>query len=127
MNTKLKPFDLEAALRGEPVVTRDGREVTQVTNFDAPNDPNPVVAVIDGNTQSFTLTGAYFGQGKENEYDLFMVTKTVKKEGWVNLYKSDDEEIAVFTGHGHNTKEAAEEEASPKCIATVKIEWEEEI
>lgn len=35
MKTKadLKPFDLEKALAGEPVVTRQGEEVTQLTLF----------------------------------------------------------------------------------------------
>lgn len=123
----MKPFDLEKALAGEPVVTRDGRPVTQVTKFDAPNDPNPVIAVIDGDTQSFTLTGAYYSQSREHQYDLFMATKTVKKEGWVNLYKANNEIIAANTSQCHKTKEAAGENALPDCIATVKIEWEEEI
>lgn len=126
MNTKLKPFDLEAALRGEPVVTRDGRPVTQVTKFDVTSIFR-IVGVVNSKVEYWTENGYYHPDYSGNSSDLFMVTKTVKKEGWVNLYKSDDEEIAVFTGHGHNTKEAAEEEASPKCIATVKIEWEEEI
>lgn len=30
----MKPFDLEKALAGERVVTRDGDEVTQITKFD---------------------------------------------------------------------------------------------
>ena len=125
----MKPFDLEKALAGEPVVTRDGRPVTQVTKFDAPNDPNPVVAVIDGDTQSFTLTGAYFGQGKENEYDLFMATKTVKKEGWVNLYRSFDGECTIAANSIYSSKTEAlhRPQFAKKYIATVKIEWEEEI
>jgi hypothetical protein len=33
-NMKTKPFNLEKALNGAKVVTRDGREVTQLTCFD---------------------------------------------------------------------------------------------
>ena len=56
-----------------------------------------------------------------------MATKTVKKEGWVNLYKAHNEKIAANTSQCHKTKEAAEKNALLDCIATVKIEWEEEV
>lgn len=126
MSTKLKPFNLEAALRGEPVVTRDGRPVTQVTKFDAPNDPNPVIAVIDGETQSFTLAGTYFGQSKETEYDLFMATKTVKKEGWVVLWKTDIGKVYV-TGVYTKSELLSIPNLSWEKITELKVEWEEEI
>lgn len=122
----MKPFDLEKALAGEPVVTRDGRPVTQVTRFDVNNERYCIAAVVDSNIETFSIDGK-FRIEYPSIYDLFMAPKTVKKEGWINLYRSDSEEIAAFTGNAYNTKEAAEEVASPKCIATVKIEWEEEI
>lgn len=51
-----------------------------------------------------------------NEYRI--KPKTIKREGWVNInsYQS------VFA-----TKEDAEAQSFSGCIATVKVEWEEEI
>lgn len=124
MSTKLKPFDLEAALRGEPVVTRDGRPITQITKFDVKNSKYCIAAVVNDDIESFTAKGEYRFES-ECGYDLFMATKTVKKEGWINIYKGVTglfEYRAIYT-----TKKAAEKGRSTDCIATVKIEWEEEV
>ena len=43
----MKPFNLEAALRGEKVVTRDGREVTQLKLFECDSD-YPLAGVVIG-------------------------------------------------------------------------------
>lgn len=72
---KLIPFDLEKALAGEPVITRDGREVTQVTLFEC-ESRYPVYAVVDGAICSFTKTGSDYDNGQSSQYDLFMKPKT---------------------------------------------------
>lgn len=41
-----KPFDLQAALNGAEVVTRDGRMVTQLTLFDVSDDENPLRGLV---------------------------------------------------------------------------------
>lgn len=71
----LKPFNLEAALAGEPVVTRDGREVFQVTLFEC-ESKYPLCAVVDGDICSFTETGGHYYNGQPSQYDLFMKPKT---------------------------------------------------
>ena len=38
----MKPFDLEKALNGAPVITRDGREVTQLHLFDVAEKISPL-------------------------------------------------------------------------------------
>lgn len=76
----MKPFDLEAAKRGEPVVTRDGRPV-RIICFDANSDA-PIVALVqllknvnkDNDTEyvfSYDLKGRYL-QAEETELDLMM-------------------------------------------------------
>ena len=67
----MKPFNLEAALRGEKVVTRDGREVTQLVKFDGEYD-HPLAAMVEGSIESYTLGGKYFSDGGEANFDLFM-------------------------------------------------------
>lgn len=85
---KLKPFDLQKALAGDPVVTRDGRKVLKVAHF--PECAGWEVAVhIEGdkNLTAMPQSGRYLaGRGKagDSEYDLFMAPK--QREVWVNIY-----------------------------------------
>jgi hypothetical protein len=81
--TKMKPFDLERALAGDKVVTRDGREVTQVTKFDI-EKPACVYGVINGHIHTFNEIGRY--NNVESLNDLFMAPKVVKYKRWVVLY-----------------------------------------
>jgi hypothetical protein len=120
----MKPFDLQKALAGEPVVTRDGREVTQLTKFDAPNCLFPIAAVVAGELETFSI-GGKFRIGGETKHDLFMATKTVKKEGWVNVYKNQSNDIEC--GHVFKNPEEAAKYSNSFRIATTKIEWEEEV
>lgn len=81
----MKPFDLEKALKGAPVVTLDGREVTQLHLFDI-DIGYPLYGVISGKDGSFRLE-CYTKNGKweinrSNCGDLFM--KTVKKTGYIH-------------------------------------------
>ena len=45
METKLKPFDLEAAKNGAKVVTRDGHAV-RIICYDRKNEEYPIVALV---------------------------------------------------------------------------------
>ena len=82
----MKPFDLEKALNGAPVITRDGREVTQLHLFDVAEKDFPLYGVIhdkvDGDyVECFTKRGLEF-VGRETSTDLFM--KTEKKIGYIH-------------------------------------------
>ena len=119
----MNPFDLQKALAGEPVVTRDGREVTQVTSFNA-KSAFCLAAVVDGAIVKFTWNGKH-SLSSESNHDLFMATKTVKKEGWVNVYKNQSNDIEC--GHVFKNPEEAAKYSNSFRIATTKIEWEEEV
>lgn len=121
----MNKFDLQKALAGEPVVTRDGREVTQVTSFNA-KSAFCLAAVVDGAIVKFTWNGKH-SLSSESNHDLFMVAKTVKKEGWVNLYKGFDGKYPVTGSTIFDTEDDAINQRSARFIATVKMEWEEEI
>lgn len=94
----MKPFNLEAALAGEPVITRSGEEVTQITLFKIDN-PYPVFGIIGGQIFAFSPTGKNH-LNRDTANDLFMASK--KRVVWVNLYKNgyayyyDTEADAVF-------------------------------
>jgi len=80
----MKAFNLEKALAGEKVVTRDGQEVTQVTLFNPVEDGcESIGALIDGRILVFYKDGSYM-KGGEAAMDLFMTPK--KLSGFINTY-----------------------------------------
>ena len=127
----LKTFDLEAAKLGKPVCTRDGRKA-RIICYDRQSDHGFPLVVLVENTGAEKDEDVHFYRANgtaataERAQDLMMLSE--KKEGWVNLYKSDNSNLAAFLGsvYVYNTKEEALNNASPnRTIATVKIEWEE--
>lgn len=125
----MKPFDLEQAKAGAPVITRDGRKA-RILSFDLCNRDYPLAVAFtysDGNewVNAYTNEGECL-MGKVSHNDLFMAP--VKREGWVNIYRS---------AHGSaqdcypqplifNTREEAIAAAYPSSLrATTRIEWEE--
>ena len=51
------------------------------------------------------------------KYDLFFAPE--KHEGWINIYPDSS------IGGIYTSEEEARNAASPSCISTIKIEWEE--
>ena len=70
----MKPFNLEAALRGEKVVTRDGREVTQLVKFNRVKPPVALWGVVDGANipLSWYVDGVQHALSNPSPLDLFM-------------------------------------------------------
>jgi len=70
----MKPFNLEAALRGEKVVTRDGREVTQVVKFDGVAPPVSLWGIVgeEKSPRSWYLDGIHNAIINPSPLDLFM-------------------------------------------------------
>jgi hypothetical protein len=76
----MKPFNLEQALKGKPVVTRDGRKVTDV-KIDSPGEIITAKLVLRGSgnevTLTFTIEGRYYGDNTEDAKDLFMASRQI--------------------------------------------------
>lgn len=108
----MKPFDLEKALAGEPVVTRDGNPVTQVTKFDC-DSAYPLRAVIDGKIISFTTNGNT-NVSIEHEHDLFMA----EPERWVNVYWNEEKQNAYCGFHHSSEAEAKANINNPNYYQT---------
>jgi hypothetical protein len=68
----VSPFNLEAALAGQPVVTRDGILVQQLTLFNASEEFWPVAGVVSGVVELFTLSGKSGPGHTIKPHDLFM-------------------------------------------------------
>jgi hypothetical protein len=97
------PFDLAAALAGAPVVDREGNKVIELHLFKTVTK-YPIVAIIDkhGDIRSYTRSGAFLNDGQPNDFDLFMVDKSLERfinaysDGSVGVYASKAEANAVY-------------------------------
>jgi hypothetical protein len=77
----MKPFNLDLAIAGEPIVTRTGIKVTECYLFKTIDGPFKFLGIIEGDHHVFDKNGKYLVK-QESEYDLFMETP----ERWVNVY-----------------------------------------
>ena len=96
----MKPFDLERALAGDPVVTRWGEEATQFHLFEGAH--RPLACVIGGNVCAYFGNGVDLESGMSSKYDLFMAPK--KRIVWVNLYYWEAGQLAFW----YDTQEEAD-------------------
>ena len=78
----MKPFDLEAAKRGEPICTRDGTPVEFVAHLPNALAWHRVVFLQSGRITTADEQGHYTGAA--SVLDLFMSPR--KRTVWVNLY-----------------------------------------
>ena len=123
----MKPFNLEQALAGKPVITRDGTPVTEIYHFKTTTEKQPVVGIIGGSVCSFTETGHFYPDKEYSKNDLLMEVE--KKTVWINLYQyNENNKVKVGTLNTYNSKESAEENIatsrSVKYLGTFPIEVE---
>jgi hypothetical protein len=81
---KLEKFDLEKVVHGAKVVTRDGREVTQLSKFETDSD-YCLYGVVNGIVEDWTIDGKYRLETPECSKDLYIQGKV--QSIWVNVYK----------------------------------------
>lgn len=86
---KLIPFNLDRAMAGDTVITRDGRKVLQIAHFPLVNKDERIVAQIEGDFVHFGFSeNGSFIIGEISINDLFMAPKT--KTYWANVYRYKD-------------------------------------
>ena len=129
----MKPFNLKEYLKNpnRKIVTRDGAAVRIIcTDFDR---EYPIVGAIKEHTfpTLFTEKGCYNSDGTSSPCDLFFAPekkeKKEKHEGWVNVYKGENRDYFTLGSMIYDRKEDAERcRIEETCVATVKIEWEDE-
>jgi len=101
----MKPFDLEAAKRGEPIVTRDGREAKFIAYVPEVDKDMRVIFRVGKELWSVPDNGKIREEGK-GHVDLFMAPK--KRIVWLNFYPNSTS-AAV-----HDTEERADRYAVGK-------------
>jgi hypothetical protein len=112
----MKPFNLDAALRFDPIVTRDGRKILDFHYFkDAPEGEETIYALVDGNQKYDKALNSYHSDGSlffgvKNEADLFMAPKV--KTYYVNIYEDKAKGIYVASPGVFET------EANAKALTT---------
>jgi len=101
----MKPFNLEDAKRGEPIVCRDGTPAKFIAHVPEANDGRRLIVLIS----NFIFT--HFENGREypsdTDRDLFMAPK--KRTVWVNFYYSSIGHPVAFC---KNSQVEADEEHS---------------
>ena len=125
---KLKPFDLEAAKLGKPVCTRDGRKARVLCYDFKQNEEYPIVVAVE-NKDGKECALLYSNDGisamsKSSNNELVMFSE--KKEGWVNVYKKEQNRYVKGIFPSREIALNSISEKSREYIATIKITWEEQ-
>lgn len=87
----MKPFNLKEALEGKPVITRDGREVTQLHLFEIPEDDYSLVGVINKEMSFWNKEGMCFTES--SNYQLFM--SPMKTRYYVKIVQTNSGSIVA--------------------------------
>ena len=122
----MKPFNLEEYLTNpsRKIMTKEGKPV-RIICTDVKGASYSVLALVDkGDYEAptlYTKKGEY-SLGTEGSYDLFFAPE--KKEGWVNVYKSESNR-SLGAGIWQTEEEAKKWEGAADYVTTIKIEWEE--
>ena len=125
----MKKFNLEEYLKdpSKKVVTRDGREV-RIICTDAKGD-EPIIALVYNNIREEENVYTYNREGifyKDNDSCLDLFFAPIKREGWINVYKFEDDKRTI--GCLFESEEEAnlhKYDRASEYIKTIKIEWEE--
>jgi hypothetical protein len=103
----MKPFDLQKALAGDPVITRDGKPVTEIHHFKTWKDEFRVFGEIRGILRKFKEDGR-FVLNSDSDMDLFMA-ETSETGFWINVFYDKDRNMPWLGVNRYQTKEEAEE------------------
>ena len=124
------PFNIEKAINGSNVCTRDGRNA-RILCFDAKGD-RPIVALIDQKEISDDYPYKYYPNGSfydDTISDIDLVIVPSIKIGYVNLYKnnSDNDNCIYNTSNVYSSIEEAHNHIvdQNRYVDTVKFSWKE--
>lgn len=121
----MKPFDIEKAKAGNPVITRGGHQA-RIICFDRNHQQYQIVSLVSVGDREIingvTESGRYDNNASEHVYDLFMAP--AKRSGWINIYHGVIPNSRCGQ-HIFDTKEKAIAGSGSLPIETIFIEWEE--
>lgn len=84
----MKPFNLQEAIEGKPLVTRDGRKVLNFHYFRDSKAKHTIIALVENELENYLhyYSNGTFLKLEESHYDLFMYEEP--KKYFVNVYKN---------------------------------------
>jgi hypothetical protein len=88
---KVEKFDLEKVIHGAKVVTRDGREVSQLTKFET-YDKFCLYGLVDEQVYCWSIKGEY-SDNSSCSMDLYIVGKV--RRVWANVMKYANGDLFV--------------------------------
>lgn len=91
-----RPFDLEAAKRGEPLVTREGKEAKFIAHVPDARNTEKLLYLVGDIVYATGEDGYSF---TDDSADLFMAPKP-KRTVWANTYYHDTEQRALAMSGG---------------------------
>jgi hypothetical protein len=114
----MRPFDLELWKAGEPVITRMGTPVEQLTFFETRTSSEfKLVGTAKGDIYTWTVEGKQL-LINESDFDLFHP----EPEMWVNVYKEGD---SIYFSCVYKSQKDAEDGAwtnkFPSKVGTYKL------
>ena len=123
----MKAFNLEAAKRGEPLVSRDGRKVIHFHHIETDKSRLPCVVQYEGNLgASWMPDTGIVNSGSEDPGDLFMAPKIVTK--YLNVYGASNGSYEGNSAYVFDNQRDAEQNAdrngSPVIVRARPIEIE---
>lgn len=121
----MKPFNLEEALAGKPVVTKSGQKVIELHYFKGIDSKYEcIIAQIEGyvSLERFYINGNYHFNQTSN-FDLFMAEEKI--EFWHNVYLDHFIKKFIISG-SYDTESEALKYRNPSSfltyIKTIKID-----
>lgn len=115
----MKPFNLEEAKVGKPVVTREGIPVRMLCFDGGLADDHNIIYIVKDIVMWVKSNGCYSDKF-ESVWDLFM--KPLKQTVWVNVYNDSGR---IYTLNSYATQEEALLNTAPKhYLKTISIEVE---
>ena len=123
----MKEFDLNEYLKNpsQKVALRSGSDV-RIICTDKKGE-FPIVALVEDDDDEGEFTICYRKTGRfliERESPNDLVFAPTKQEGWVNIYRSDND-TKRSVGNVYPSEKEAKEHKVFGYIKTIKIEWEE--
>ena len=121
---QLKPFNLEQALAGAPVMTREGRKVVRIFYAEEACENSQVICVFEtGVVFPYYKDGTYTNSSSVHE----LVMAPTKKEGYVVMFHNNSQKDFIVGTKIWASKQDAEiwSKGCEAVFAIAKIEWEE--
>ena len=106
----------------KPITTRDGRAV-RILCTDGPHPEFKVIGIIEGcvYVNYWSVDGKHCSQGTPRLAACDLINPTVKRRGWVAIYRR-------LSIEGIFETEAVAKEACPRAMVIVQLpEWEEPV